>query len=168
MTKLVPVERIEQKIYLIRKNKVMLDSDLAELYGVKTKELNKAVKRNIDRFPSDFAFQLTYQEFRALRFQIGTLETGRGKYSKYLRYVFTEQGVAMLSGLLQSKRAVAVNVAIMRTFVKLRKMIASHKVLSERLDKLEKRYDHQFKMVFDAIRELMTPPPPPKKRKMGF
>jgi hypothetical protein len=164
---LIPVEIIEKKILLIRGEKVMLDADLAELYGVETFNLNKAVKRNTDRFPEDFMFQLSKEEAVSLRFQIGMSKgTGRGG-RRYLPYVFTEQGVAMLSSVLNSKRAVQVNIEIMRTFVKLRKMIASNKELAKRLDELEGKYDAQFKVVFDAIRELMTPPEP-KRRRIGF
>jgi phage regulator Rha-like protein len=145
----------------------MLDSDLAELYGVATFNLNKAVKRNLDRFPEDFSFQLSGEEHRALRFQIGILKGGRGQHRKYLPYAFTEQGVAMLSSVLRSKRAMMVNVAIMRAFVKLRQMMASHRDLARRLDELEQKYDVRFKAVFDAIRKLMEPPGSPRRR-IGF
>src|SRR4030066_550364 len=167
MDSLVPVEMIEKKIYLIRGHKVMLDSDLAELYGVATKVLLQAVKRNLNRFPEDFMFLLKYQDVAALRSQIVTLKKGRGEHRKYLPYVFTEQGVAMLSSVLNSERAVQVNIAIMRAFVKLREMLSTNKELAKRLDELESKYDEQFKVVFDAIRELMTPVEP-KKRKMGY
>jgi phage regulator Rha-like protein len=167
MDSLVSVELIEKKIYLIRGRKVMLDSDLAELYGVATKVLLQAVKRNLDRFPEDFMFLLKYQDVAALRSQIVTLKKGRGEHRKYLPYVFTEQGVAMLSSVLKSERAVQVNIAIMRAFVKLREMIASHKDLAKRLDELEKKYDEQFRVVFEAIRELMSPDVP-GKGKIGF
>ena len=167
MKELVLVEMIEIKIYLIRGHKVMLDSDLAELYGVETKVLLQAVRRNLNRFPGDFMFQLNYQEVAALRSQIVTLKKGRGQHRKYSSYGFTEQGVAMLSSVLNSERAIKVNIHIMRAFVKLREMIASHKDLAKRLDDLEKKYDIQFKVVFDAIRELMRPPEKPK-RKIGF
>jgi len=145
----------------------MLDSDLAELYGVTTFNLNKAVKRNMDRFPQDFMFQLTADEAKVLRFQIGMSKSkGRGG-RRYLPYVFTEQGVAMLSSVLRSKRAVRVNVEIMRTFVRLRQLLSSHADLARKLETMEKKYDAQFKVVFDAIRRLMTPPEA-KKRKIGF
>jgi ORF6N domain len=157
---------IERRIYLIRKQKVMLDSDLAELYGVTTGNLNKAVTRNADRFPKDFMFQLTREEYASLRFQIGILK--RGQHAKYLPRAFTEQGVAMLSGVLHSPRAVQVNVAIMRTFVKLREMLTTHKDLAQKLEALEKKYDRQFKVVFDAIRQLMQPEEPPKQQRIGF
>lgn len=157
---------IERRIYLIRKQKVILDSDLAELYGVTTSNLNKAVTRNAERFPEDFMLRLTREEYNTLRFQIGILK--RGQHAKYLPRAFTEQGVAMLSGVLHSPRAVQVNVAIMRTFVKLREMLATHKDLAEKLEALEKKYDRQFKVVFDAIRQLMTPDEPPKQQRIGF
>jgi hypothetical protein len=152
------IETIERKIYLIRGQKVMLDSDLAALYGVATGALNRAVKRNTNRFPEDFMFQLTAEESDALRCQTGILElhdylraqivtskTGRGG-RRYQPYVFTEQGVAMLSSVLNSDRAVKVNITIMRAFVKLREMIASHKELTKRLDEMENDYDSQFKV----------------------
>lgn len=173
---MVPAERIERSILLIRGHKVMLDEDLAALYEVELKVLNQAVKRNIDRFPEDFMFRLTAEEFDNLRYQSGTstlrsqivtLKTGRGRHRKYLPYAFTEQGVAMLSSVLRSKRAVQVNIDIMRAFVRLRQMLASHADLARKLDALEKKYDAQFKVVFDAIRELMTPPEP-KRRTIGF
>ncbi len=167
MKALIPVELIEKKILLIRGKKVMLDADLAELYQVETFNLNKAVKRNIDRFPQDFMFQLTKQEADSLRFQIGMSKTeGRGG-RRYLPYVFTEHGVAMLSTVLNSERAVKVNIEIMRAFVRLRQMLASNAELARKLDALEKKYDVQFKVVFDAIRQLMTPPVT-RKRKIGF
>ena len=169
--------QVERRIYLIRREKVMLDYDLAELYGVPTRTLNQAVKRNRDRFPEDFMFQLSTPEARALRSQIVILDaprrlsqlaTGkRGEHSKYLPYAFTEQGVAMLSSVLRSKRAVQVNIAIMRTFVRLREMLLSNANLACKLEELEKKYDAQFRVVFDAIRELMTPPESPK-RHIGF
>ncbi|MDP2158793.1 MAG: ORF6N domain-containing protein [Nitrospirota bacterium] len=167
MKELIPVEIIERKIYLIRGEKVMLDSDLAELYEVETFNLNKAVKRNIDRFPEDFMFQLSKEEAVSLRFQIGMSKTeGRGG-RRYLPFVFTEQGVAMLSTVLNSDRAVKVNIEIMRTFVRLRQMLSTHKDLARKLADMEKKYDSQFKVVFDAIRQLMTPPVI-KKGKIGF
>ncbi len=168
MKALVTVEIIERKIYLIRGQKVMLDSDLAEMYDVPTKVLLQAVKRNPNRFPDDFMIQLNYQDLAALRSQIVTLKTGRGEHRKYEPYVFTENGVAMLSSVLNSERAIEVNIQIMRTFTKLRQMIASHKDLAGKLASLEKKYDAQFRVVFDAIRELMVPITPEKKRKIGF
>ncbi len=165
MKALIPDELVEKKILLIRGEKVMLDADLAELYRVETKMLVRAVKRNIDRFPPDFMLQLNKEEFENLKFHFGTSSQWGGR--RYPPYAFTEQGVAMLSSVLRSKRAVQVNVEIMRTFVKLRRMLASHAQLSRKLNALEKKYDAQFKAVFDAIRELMKPPEP-KRRRIGF
>lgn len=162
----VSVETIEQAIYLIRGEKVMLDRDLASLYGVETKMLNRAVKRNLQRFPPDFMFQLTRDEAEALRCQIGTSNKGRGG-RRYLPLVFTEQGVAMLSSVLNSERAVIVNIEIMRAFVSLRQMLASNTELARRLDELESKYDKQFKIVFDAIRHLMATPVREQKE-IGF
>jgi len=162
-----PTERIERSIFLLRGQKVMVDDDLAELYEISVKVLNQAVKRNRSRFPEDFMFQLTAEESASLRSQNVTLKTGRGRHRKYLPFAFTEQGVAMLSSVLRSKRAVQVNVEIMRAFVRLRQMLASNAELSRKMDALEKKYDAQFKVVFDAIRQLMTPPEA-KKRKIGF
>jgi hypothetical protein len=163
---LIPVERIEKAIFFIRGEKIMLDSDLASLYGVETKAVNRAAKRNLKRFPSDFMFQLTAEESAALRYQIGTSKEGRGG-RRYRPYAFTEQGVAMLSSVLSSDRAVLVNVEIMRAFVKLRQMLASNAGLSRRLDNLEGKYDRKFKVVFDAIRQLMSPPLSGRKQ-IGF
>ncbi|MFH1653586.1 MAG: ORF6N domain-containing protein [Pseudomonadota bacterium] len=158
---------IEKKIYFIREHRVILDSDLAELYEVSVKILNQAIKRNKSRFPADFMFQLTKEEDQSLRSQFVTLNTGRGQHRKYLPYAFTEQGVAMLSSVLKSKRAIQVNIEIMRTFVKLRELISSHRGLAQKLNALEKHYNYKFKIVFDAIHELMTPPTP-KRRRIGF
>jgi ORF6N domain len=144
----------------------MLDADLAVLYGVSTKRLNEQVRRNRSRFPDDFMFQLTREEVRSLRSQIATSKQGRGG-RRYAPLVFTEQGIAMLSTVLNSERAIQVNIEIMRAFVRLREMIATHKDLARKLEALERRYDAQFKVVFDAIRELMAPPES-KKRKIGF
>ena len=165
-TDLIPSEKIEKAIYLIRGEKVMLDRDLALLYGVETKVLNRAVKRNLQRFPPDFMFQLTTKEAESLRCQIGTSNEGRGG-RRYLPYVFTEQGVAMLSSVINSERAVLVNIEIMRAFVKLRQMLASNTELSRRLDELESKYDKQFRVVFDAIRRLMSTPVR-KRKEIGF
>ena len=179
----VPMERISQAILLIRGHKVMLDSDLAELYGVATKVLIQAVKRNGDRFPEDFMFRLSSEEFDRLRHQIGTSSlrsqfvtsnpvaerdgpTRGGR--RYPPYAFTEQGVATLSSVLRSDRAIHVNIEIMRAFVRLRQMLASNAELARKLAALERKYDAQFKVVFDAIRELMAPPEPKKKRPIGF
>lgn len=165
MKAIVPTEVIEKKILLIRGEKVMLDSDLAELYGVEVKHLKRQVRRNIDRFPEDFMIHLSKDEYESLRRHFGTLK--RGEHSKYLPYAFTEQGVAMLSSVLNSKRAVSVNIEIMRAFVRLRRMLASHADLARKLNAVEKKYDKQFKIVFDAIRELMTPTKSKTKR-IGF
>jgi hypothetical protein len=166
MKDLIPTERIEQAIFLIRGQKVMLDVDLAELYGVPTKAFNRAVKRNLERFPKDFMFQLTYQEVRALRCQFGTSNKGRGG-RRYLPYAFTEHGAIMAANVLNSQRAIEASVYVVRAFVRLRELIASNKELAKRLDALEKKYDSQFKVVFDAIRELMTPVPS-SPRRIGF
>ena len=161
----IPMERISQAILLIRGHKVLLDSDLAELYEVETKVLIQAVKRNLDRFPEDFMFQLTAQDLSNLRSQAVTSSWGGRRYPPY---VFTEQGVAMLSSVLRSDRAVHVNIDIMRAFVRLRQMLVSNVELARKLAALERKYDAQFKVVFDAIRELMAPPEPKKKRPIGF
>jgi hydrogenase maturation factor HypE len=166
MSDIIPLETIERRILLIRGQKVMLDRDLAQLYGVETRVLNQAIRRNIDRFPADFMFTLTRDEIMRISQIVISSSHETIKFSKNVM-AFTEQGVAMLSSVLNSKSAVQVNIAIMRVFVKLREMIASNKELSRRLDKLEKKYDVQFKVVFDAIRELMTPPEP-KRRRIGF
>jgi hypothetical protein len=158
---LVPAERIERSILLIRKHKVMLDSDLAALYGVQTRQLVQAVKRNRVRFPADFAYQLTRKEFTNLKSQIGISSSGpTGTWGgrRTPPWAFTEQGVAMLSSVLHSERAIAVNIEIMRTFVRLRQLLLSHADLARRLAELEKKYDKQFASVFDAIRRLMAPP----------
>jgi hypothetical protein len=165
---LIPVERIERAILLMRGHKLMLDSDLASLYGVETKALNQAVKRNTDRFPADFMFQLSDDEFANWKSQIVTSNPAARMGLRKKPYAFTEQGVAMLSSVLRSPRAVAVNVEIMRTFVRLRQMLASHADLAHKLDALERKYDAQFRIVFDAIRQLMMPPEPKPKRKIGF
>ena len=158
------MEVIEKKILLINGQKVMLDSDLAVLYGVETKALVRAVKRNSERFPDDFMVQLTKEEFDNLKCHFGTSRWG-GRRS--LPYAFTENGVAMLSSVLNSKRAIHVNIQIMRTFTKLRDMIASHKDLARKLSELEKKYDSQFQIVFEAIRQILEVEEKPKK-KIGF
>lgn len=168
---LIPVAGIESRILLIRGQKVMLDADLAELYDVETKALNKAVKRNAGRFPSDFMFQLERQELTNLRFQIGTSSLHGG--GRYLPYVFTQEGIAMLSGVLKSPRAVQVNVAIMRAFVRMRGFLLSQQELAERLATLEKKYDSHddaIQEIFFAIKKLMSPPKPSRKpkREIGF
>jgi len=160
---MIPVERIKQSIVLIRGQKVMLDRDLANLYEVETRVLNQAVGRNIKRFPEDFMFALTRDEIMRIS-QIVT--SSDIKYAKRV-HAFTEQGVAMLSSVLRSERAIEVNIAIMRAFVQLRKMLASNEELARKLKQMEKKYDEQFKIVFEAIRQLMAPPEKPRK-KIGF
>ncbi|MDH3973205.1 MAG: ORF6N domain-containing protein [Deltaproteobacteria bacterium] len=159
----LPVEVIEKKILLIRGQKVMLDRDLAELYGVETRVLNQAVRRNIKRFPEDFMFFLSREEIMNLS---QTVISSKIKHAPNVN-VFTEQGVAMLSSVLRSDRAIEVNIAIMRAFVKLREMLASNKELSKKLEEMEKKYDEQFKVVFDTIRALMASSDKPK-REIGF
>lgn len=163
----VAAERIEQAIFLIRHEKVMLDRDLAALYRVSTRALNQAVKRNVDRFPEDFMFQLTVDEAQTLRSRSQSVILKRGQNIKYRPYAFTEHGILMLSSVLKSERAVQVNIEIMRTFVRLRQMLASNAELARKLEELEKKYDAQFKVVFDAIRQLMTAPEP-KRKQIGF
>lgn len=165
-TALVPLERIVGAILQVRGQKVMLDEDLAALYGVETRILVRNVQRHRERFPEDFMFQLTQEEWDALRSQNGISNRGRGG-RRYRPYAFTEQGVAMLSSVLNSPRAVQVNIEIMRAFVRLRGILASHQELAQRLDELEARYDEQFRTVFEAIRELMAPPPA-SSRRLGF
>ncbi|MBI2113700.1 MAG: ORF6N domain-containing protein [candidate division NC10 bacterium] len=162
---LVPMERIERAILALRGHKIMLDADLASMYGVETKVLVRAVKRNEERFPSDFMFQLSQDEFENLRFHFGTSRSWGGR--RHLPYAFTEQGVAMLSSVLRSPRAVQVNIEIMRAFVRLRQMLQTNADLARKLAALEKKYDTQFKVVFDAIRALMAPPRP-QRRPIGF
>ncbi|MCK4533424.1 ORF6N domain-containing protein [bacterium] len=169
MTKkaIIPIQRIEKKIYLIRKHKVMLDKDLAELYGVEVKNLKRQVRRNIDRFPLDFMFQLTEQEFKNWRCQIVTSNSGDKMGLRYKPYAFTENGVAMLSSVLNSERAIEVNIRIMRVFTNLRQMLTTHADLKRKMDAIEKKYDEQFAIVFQVIQELITSPEKPRK-KIGF
>ena len=164
---IVPAEAIGRLIKIIRGRKVLLDSDLAKLYDVETKSLNRSVRRNLDRFPEDFMFQLTEEEF--LRCQIGTSSSHGGR--RYLPLAFTEQGVAMLSGILNSPRAVQVNIAIMRTFVRLREILSTNKALAEKLAGIESKmdkHDKQFEIVFEAIGQLLSPVTKSKKRPIGF
>jgi len=164
----VSVMTIEKKIHLIRGQRVILDDDLSQLYGVETKALKRAVKRNKARFPNDFMFVLNNQEHDSLRYQFGTLK--RGQHSKYLPYAFSEQGVAMLSSILHSNRAVKVNIAIMRAFVRLREIIGAHKDLMIKLEELKRKFeshDVQIRAVFEAIRQLMQPESKPR-RQIGF
>jgi ORF6N domain-containing protein len=181
----IPPERIEGMILMIRGQRVLIDEDLAELYGVETRVLIQAVKRNSDRFPEDFMFQLTKEERESLRCQFGTSSLrsqfviskassgGAGRVGgrggrRHLPYAFTEQGVAMLSSVLRSPQAVQVNIEIIRAFVRMRRLLASHADLTHKLRALERKYDSQFKVVFDAIRQLMTPSTPPKRRRIGY
>ena len=161
MTGLVPIERIASKIYLMRSVKVMLDRDLAELYGVETKVLKQAVRRNINRFPADFMFELTKDEFNNLRSQIVTSSWGG---ARYFPMAFTEQGVAMLSTVLKSDRAIHVNIQIMRAFTQLRKMLSTHEDLRKKIESMEKKYDEQFQIVFEAIKQLLSEEDKPKKK----
>lgn len=170
---LIPVPAIQKRILMVRERQVMLDEDLADLYGVETRRLIEQVKRNIERFPADFMFQLNKDEAAALRSQTATSDTRRGG-RRYAPYVFTEQGVAMLSGVLRSKRAVAVNIAIMRAFVELRRAAASYAAIQKRLDELEQetkaklgQHDQQLSQIFQALRQLISPPPRPRRR-VGF
>ncbi len=165
MTEQLSVEQIAGKIYFIRGMKVMLDQDLAELYCVETKQLKRAVKRNIDRFPADFMFELSKREWDSLRCQIGTLK--RGGHSKYLPFAFTEQGVAMLSGILSSKRAVHVNILIMRTFIKLRQMLLDNADLRKELEELKQVTEDRFQIVFETLDQLLVIESKPRK-KIGF
>ena len=168
MTSLALQKTIEQKILLIRGKKVMLDKDLAMLYEVPTKRLNEQVKRNSERFPEDFMFQLTKREKAEVVANCDHLKTL--KFSPQLPYAFTEQGVAMLSSVLNSKRAIMANIQIMRTFTKIRELLATHKDLQRKIEDMESKYDQQFKTVFEAIRQLLEPPPAPEKSKgrIGF
>lgn len=167
MDSLIPVEAITGRIYVIRGHKIMLDRDLAELYGVETGQLKRAVRRNIDRFPSDFMFELSKEEFENWRCQFGTSSWGGTRYPPM---AFTEQGVAMLSGVINSTRAIQVNIAIMRAFVQMRQLLTSDKKLAEKLKALEKRlteHDKHFQIVFDAIEQMLSADEKPK-RKIGF
>ena len=161
----IPAVQIENLILIIRGEKIILDSDLATLYEVETKVLIQTVRRNMSRFPADFMFQLTREEFDHLRSQSVTSSWGGRRYPPY---AFTEQGVAMLSGVLKSTCAINVNIEIMRAFVRLRQMLASNKKLAQKIDELEQKYDDQFKMVFEAIKQLMAPSADEKKRPIGF
>ncbi len=170
---LVLAARVERCILILRGEKVLLDADLAALYGVTTGNLNKAVQRNLGRFPGDFMFRLTTEEFAGLSFHTGISKRASGRDPgrggrRYLPRAFTEQGVAMLSSVLRSERAVKVNIEIMRAFVRLRGMLAAHKELATKLREMERKYDAQFRVVFDALRELVTPPEEPPKGRIGF
>jgi hypothetical protein len=166
----IPEEVLMGKIYLIRGQKVMLDKDLAELYDVEVKALNQAVKRNPERFPLDFMFRLTKEEYEILRSQIVTLETGRGRYTKYLPYVFTEQGISMLSSVLNSETAIRVNIWIIRVFIKMRELMITHKDILLQIEKLERRiagHDEDIILIFQYIKQLLNPPQQPRNR-IGF
>jgi ORF6N domain len=163
---LVPIEKIQAAIYEIRGEKVMLDRDLASLYEVKTKMLKRAVRRHLDRFPEDFMFVLSRSEFQNWRRQFGTSKSD-AMGLRHAPMAFTEHGIVMLSSVLNSKRAIQVNVEIVRAFIRLRQILGSHDELSQRLDELERKYDRQFKIVFDAIRQL-TAPPPAQRKQIGF
>lgn len=166
MNEIIPIQTVTEKIYFIRDHKVILDRELAKLYGVEVRTLKQAVRRNIRRFPADFMFELTKQEDTSLRSQTVTIK-GRGQHPKYLPFAFTEQGVAMLSSILKSERAIEVNIAIMRAFVQMRRMLATHEGLKKKIEEMESRYDEQFRVVFEAIRQLLTENEKPK-RKIGF
>lgn len=165
-TSLVALRAISRKRHIIRGNRVLLDSDLAELYGVPTKRPNEQVRRNKDRFPKDFMFELTKKEAHILRSQFATSKPSAGG-RRYLPYVFTEQGVAMLLSVLNSDRAIRVNIAIMRAFVQLRQILATHHELAKKLDELEKKYDKRFQIVFEVLNKLIEPPPI-KSNPIGF
>ncbi|MDQ3181649.1 MAG: ORF6N domain-containing protein [Acidobacteriota bacterium] len=165
---LIPIERIEQLILLAHGERVILDADLAKLYGVTTKVLNQAVKRNQARFPEDFMFQLTKEEFDNLRSQFVTSSSTSYGGRRYLPYVFTEHGAIMAANVLNSEQAVVASVQVVRAFVKLRQILASNADLARKVEELEKKYDANFKVVFEAIRKLMLPPPNLKKRKIGY
>ena len=162
----IPLERIERAILLLRGERVILDSELAKLYGVTTTRLNQQVRRNEERFPADFMFRLTTEEHDSLMLQIATSKSGRGGRRK-LPLVFTEHGAIMAANVLNSQRAVRASVEVVRAFIHLRRILASNEELARKLEKLETRYDRKFRVVFDAIRQLMTPPQP-KRRKIGF
>lgn len=165
------LDDVRTLIYTIRGQRVMLDADLATLYDVETRALNQAVRRNIERFPDDFTFELTRDEYRSLRSQIVTLDTGRGRHSKYLPLAFTEQGVAMLSSVLRSKRAIEVNIAIMRAFVQMRQLGAQYKELAALVEKIDRRSiknSEEIEVVIRALKEIMSPKTPTGKRRIGF
>lgn len=165
------VEQIESRIFIIRGQKVMLDADLAELYGVEIRALNQAVKRNAERFPEDFMLQLTSEEFAALRSQIVILKNGRGQHRKYMPYAFTEHGALMLGNVLKSERAVEVSLMVVRAFVHLRELVSGHKELAQKLNQLERKvgaHDRAIAELINAIRQLMSPNEIKKKRPIGF
>ena len=167
MGRLIPVENIRQKIFFIRGHKVMLDRDLAQLYGVETKHLKRQVRRNTDRFPEDLMFQLSKEEFEDWRCQFGTSNSSEKMGLRHRPYAFTDYGILMLSSVLKSRRAIEANIQIMRTFMKLRKMLASHGDLLKKIENMEKKYDEQFRVVFEAIRAIIVQQEKPKSR-IGF
>jgi phage regulator Rha-like protein len=169
MTKNVPIESIVNKIIFLRSEKVLLDKDLAELYGVETKQLKRAVRRNIHRFPPDFMFELTKEEYDSLRYQFGTLK--RGEHSKYLPMAFTEHGALMAANILKSKTAVSMSIYVVRAFIRMREELTSRRDLEERLDQIEKIllvHDTELKELFEKIRPLLLPPPEKPRKKIGF
>ena len=165
---ITPLELVESKIFMIRGEKVMIDSDLATLYKVETKMLVRAVKRNINRFPEDFMFQLKVEEYKVLRCHFGTLKKGRGEHKKYLPYVFTEQGIAMLSGVLKSDKAAEVNIAIMRVFVNMRKFINSYEGLARKISEIENKYDKKITEIFKLIDVLADNRKSKNIKEIGF
>ena len=165
MQELIPQEVVENKIYMLRGHKVMIDKDLAKLYGVPTKRLNEQVRRNMKRFPGDFMFQLTKEESENLMCQFGISSWGGTRKPPF---AFTEQGVAMLSGVLHSKRAIQVNIQIMRAFIQLKRMLLTNAGLNRKIEDMEKKYDKQFAIVFQAIKQLLDPPPAKEKKIIGF
>lgn len=169
-TELLPAAHIQARIHIVRGKRVMLDADLARYYGVGTRDLNKAVGRNLARFPEDFAFPLTREETQALMFQAGTSKPGRGGSRKPAR-VFTEQGVAMLASVLRSRQAVTVSVALVRAFAQLREMLSTHRELAVKLTELERKlagHDHAIRNLFETIKQLLAPPPEPSRKELGF
>jgi len=165
MSNLVPVEIIAEKIFLIREQTVMLDRDLAELYRVPTGRLNEQVRRNLKRFPEEFMFQMSMEEFKNLKSQFAISSWGG---TRKVPFVFTEHGIAMLSSVLNSDRAISVNIQIIKTFIKMRRMMLSYKDLKEKIEKMESKYDKQFRIVFTALKQLLEPPPVPPQGKIGF
>lgn len=168
---IVPLEQVVSRIFLVRGQKVMLDADLAELYGVTAKRLNEQARRNSERFPPDFMFQMSAKEYDSLRSQFATLKPGRGQHRKYMPYVFTEHGAIMAASVLNSSRAVEVSIFVVRAFVQLREVLSSNKRLAQKLNELERKlatHDHAITELVEAIRQMMTPPELKKKRSIGF
>jgi hypothetical protein len=168
---MIPEQLVINKIHLLRGQKVMIDEDLAELYGVETKRLKEAVRRNINRFPKDFMFELDFAEFKSLRTQFATLKKGRGQHAKYMPFAFTEQGVAMLSSVLNSETAIRVNIQIIRIFTRMREVMLTNKDILFQLEKLETKYskhDEDIQQIFKYLKQLLTPPKHPPRAKIGF